>query len=548
MLKHLDVKNFALIDDLEIDFNEGLTALTGVTGSGKSILLESLSLLFGKRSDSEYIRFGKSKATVKGVFLLSKLQMEKLTLPNEITLLREIDASGKHFVRLNDETITLSRLRAISSEIGLIHSQNDLYQLLDKNTYVPFIDQIQIEEVNQLLSSYLLKRSSYLEALKHYESLKSRKNESMEKIDYLTFQIKELEAFNLVKDEKTTLEDQIAKLKNFDVIKNALSFSNDVLTSEVFQIDLMYDAIKQLNRIKDLDPSYDEVHNVLENSYYNIEEAIRSIKHLLDTLDFDADLFNSYQERVYELSKIEIKYQKSNNELVDYLSLIKEELALVVDYEGYLSKAKTHTESLYTDAFKSALKLHDLRIKLAKKLELELTKSLQELDLEKAKFEIRFDEVKEGITLDESGISSVEFMISLNDGEPLKPLSKVASGGEKARFMFALKSFFAKNSGLSMLVFDEIDIGISGKTASKVASKMHDISREIQTLVITHLPQVAAKADFHYAIYKQKVDERMQTFIKVLSFDDRVLSIASMLSDDEISSYAIEQAKALLKK
>lgn len=548
MLKHLDVKNFALIDDLEIDFNHGLTALTGVTGSGKSILLESLSLLFGKRSDAEYIRFGKTKATVKGVFSLSLIQMDKLGLPKEITLVREIDASGKHNVKLNDETITLSRLKNISSEIGLIHGQNDLYQLLDRSTYVLFIDQINLSAINEMMRSYLLKRSSYLEALEHYESLKSRKNESLERVDFLTFQIKELESFNLVKDEKNRIEDDIAKLKNFDVIKQALAFSNETLNSEMFQMDLMYEVIRQLDKIKKLDSNYEEIHKILENSYYNMDEAIKSIKHALDHLDFDADLFNSYQERVYELSKIETKYQKSNNELVEYLSSIKEELAISVDYEGYLKKAQSHTDALYLEAYNSALKLHDLRIKLAKKLALELTKSLQELDLDKAKFEIIFDDVKEGINLDESGIDKVEFMISLNDGEPLKPLSKVASGGEKARFMFALKSFFAKNSGLSMLVFDEIDIGISGKTASKVALKMHEISKDIQTLVITHLPQVAARADHHYAIYKDKVDDRMQTFIKVLNYDEKVLSIASMLSDDEISSFAIEQAKALLKK
>src|SRR5690606_5403403 len=239
------------------------------------------------------------------------------------------------------------------------------------------------------------------------------------------------------------------------------------------------------------------------------------------------EAFNMYQQRVFELNKIEVKYAKPINELVDYLSQIKEELALSSDYEGYLKEVSDRVDKYYMDAYQDALKLHDVRVKLAKHLEEELTTNLRELDLAKAVFKIEFEPIEVGVLLGENGVDVVEFMISLNEGEPIKPLSKVASGGEKARFMFSLKSIFARNSGLSMLVFDEIDIGISGKTAAKVANKMKDLSKDLQTLVITHLPQVAAKADYHFNIYKEKVDDRMQTFIKLLSKDDRILSIAS---------------------
>ncbi len=548
MLKKLEVKNFALIDDLEIEFGKGLTALTGETGSGKSILLESLSLLFGKRSDAEYIRYGEKRALVTGTFLLSSNQMDSLSLPNEIILSREIDSTGKHVVKLNDEVITLAKLKLISSGIGLIHGQNDTYMLLDKSAYVSFIDQMDIEATSKLLNTYLIKRSTYQDAQKHYESLTNKKTESLERIDFLTFQVKELDGLKLSINEKETLADQIQKLKNFDQIKTALTIANDALHGHTFQTDYLYEAYKQVTKISDYDEAYKELAKILEDSYYNLEEGIKQLNHSLKTLDFDDETFNQYQARVFELNKIEIKYGKPINELVDYLAKIKEELAISSDYEGYLKEALNKANLAYNEAFIVAEKLHNLRVKLAKVLEKEITTSLQELDLEKAKFEIIFDEVKPGMHLDESGIDTIEFMISLNEGEPLKALSKVASGGEKARFMFSLKSLFARTSGLSMLVFDEIDIGISGKTASKVAGKMKEISNDIQTLVITHLPQVAAKSDYHYFIYKEKVNDRMQTFIKALTTEERILSIAGMLSDDQISSFAIEQAKSLIKK
>lgn len=548
MLSKLLVKNFALIDDLEIEFKNGLTALTGETGSGKSILLESLSLLFGKRSDAEYIRHGKSKAEVTGQFLLNQVQQKALELPEEITLHREIDGSGRHTIRLNGEIITLARLKSITSLIGLIHGQNDTYMLFDKASYVTFIDQMDLNKATDLLQKYLIKRSKYQEAKAHLESLKSKKQESLERIDYLTFQVKELEGLNLLQNEKEELEEKIEKLKNFDLIQSALKQANEALNSQTFQMDDLYLAYKQIAKIAEYDKSYEMLSKNLEDSYYTLEDSIKTSSILLKNLDFDDEAFNMYQQRVFELNKIEVKYGKTVNDLIEYLAKIKEELALSSDYEGYLKEVKQKCDKLYDEAYQDATKLHELRLKLAKHLEDDLTKNLRELDLEKAEFKIEFDEIKHGMTLDETGVDAVEFMISLNEGEPKKPLSKVASGGEKARFMFSLKSLFAKNSGLSMLVFDEIDIGISGKTAAKVASKMKEISTELQTLVITHLPQVAAKADYHYSIYKTKVDDRMQTFIELLSQDDRVLSIAGMLSDDSISPYAIEQAKALLSK
>lgn len=546
MLKHLDVKNFALIDDLEIDFEKGLTALTGETGSGKSILLESLSLLFGKRSDAEYIRHGATKALVTGKFILNDEQQQTLGLPKEVVLSREIDATGRHLIKVNQETSTLQKLKQISNKIGLIHGQNDTHMLMDKSSYVDFVDQIDKQKTQELLNKYLIKRSNYLELSKKLETLKSKKKETLERVDFLTYQVKELDQLNLKTNEKEQLEEQVDKLKNFDKIKQALKEATELLNNETFNMGNLYDAYKVVSKIGSFDPQYENEAKVLEESYYNLEDAIKNVSSLYKDLDFDEDTFNQNQARIFELNKIETKYAKSINDLVVYLAQIKEELALSTDYDGYLKDIKQKVDKAYEETYNEGLKLRKYREILAKKLEKELTESLHQLDLTKAKFEIVFEPLKDNQALEENGIDALEFMISLNEGEPLKALAKVASGGEKARFMFSLKSIFARNSKLSMLVFDEIDIGISGKTASKVASKMKEISKDIQTLTITHLPQVAAKADYHYAIYKEKKDNRMQTFINILDDEKRILAIASMLSDEEISPFAIEQAKALL--
>lgn len=546
MLNYLEVKNFALIDDLNIEFKHGLTSLTGETGSGKSILLESLQLLFGKRSDAEYIRTGTTKATVLGRFSLTPNQARDLDLPNDITLSREIDQSGRHLVKLNDETITLARLRQITNKIGLIHGQNDTYQLLDKSTYVSFIDLLDQVEINKLLQHYLLKRSTYLDALKAFENLKNKKQETQERAEFLKFQINELKSYNLVLGEKQELEEKVQRLKNFDSIQQALKLSYDTFNGQFFQTDLLYDAYKQMSKIAVYDNEYKEISKLLEESYYNLEEAKKSVESSIDSLDFDSDAYNNYQERLYELSKIETKYAKSNDDLVKYLEEMTDELLMSEDFDGYLKIAKSKLDTHYDEAYKLGEKLSNYRKKLALKLEKELTQSLHELDLEKAVFKLEFEALKPQMVLGEDGLDSVEFMISLNEGEPLKALAKVASGGEKARFMFALKSLYATNSDLSLLVFDEIDIGISGKTATKMANVMKRHAKTMQILVITHLPQVAAKADYHYAIYKELVDKRMQTQINILNFEERTLAIASMLSDDEITPFAIEQAKKLL--
>lgn len=549
MLKHLHVQNFALIDDLEMDFLPGMSALTGETGAGKSIILESLQLLFGKRSDIQMIRHGKTKAHVMGIFQLSSNKQEELNLPEEIKVERDIDVDGRHVMRLNDEITTLSRIKDLMTSIGSIHSQNETMNLYDKTYYLELIDQVDTKKIESIRSTYLIHRSNYLDKKKHYESLKTKKNQSIEKKSYLEYQVEELKTLDLKVDEKIILDESIEKLKNFDKIMSNLRSSYQYLENETFSVDQIYEAARAMEKISSFDPTYQQMSERLTDAFYNIDDVKSQIYQTIEHLDFDEDEFNTMQERSYELVKIETKYQKTINDLIDYLHDIEEELLLITDYDHYLENAKKEVDEAFYKAFNQGLKLTEERKKLAKKLSQDVLTELKDLDLAKASFHIEFDEVvKDESSLLESGLDTVEFYISLNEGEPIKPLAKVASGGERARFMFALKSIYAKANDLSLLILDEIDIGISGKTASKVAQKMVKLSSFMQLIVITHLPQVAARANHHYGIFKQKENERMVTRIHHLNDMDRIESVAMMLSDEKLTHYAIEQAKALLEK
>lgn len=549
MLKQLHVENFALIDDLTMDFLPGLSALTGETGAGKSIILESLQLLFGKRSDATMIRHGEAKAYVSGVFALNQEKQERFNLPHEIKVEREVDQSGRHQMKINGESVTLSRIKEVMTSLGSIHSQTETMQLFDKSYYLELIDQVDQHEVDQMLGLYMVLRSNYLDKKKKTDELNNKKHLSLEKQSYLEYQVKELKGLNLQPDERVQLDEAIEKLKNHDKIMAQLRTSYQSLESETFQLDQVYDAAKALEKIAHLDSSYQEMSARLTQSYYDIDDVKSTLYQTMESLDFDEDAFNRMQERSYELIKIENKYHKTINQLIDYLHEIEQELWMITDYDAFIESARKDTDQAFKKAFEQGMKLSQYRHQLSQKLANDVLVELKDLDLEKAHFEIVFESINQDpSSLLENGLDIVDFYISLNEGEPIKPLSKVASGGERARFMFALKSIYAKANHLSLLILDEIDIGISGKTASKVANKMSKLSDMMQLIVITHLPQVAARALYHYGIRKIKEKTRMVTRIDHLSDDERIEHVALMLSDEKLTHFAIEQAKLLLRK
>src|SRR5690625_3091389 len=548
MLTNLKVSNFALIEDLDINFNKGLTVLTGETGTVKSIILEALHLIFAKRSDQEMIRHGFDKAIVSATFKLDELKAKKFELDEVITIVREIDSSGRHKITLNNKNITLGFLNKLTSEIGMIHSQEDSLILLDNLEYINFIDLMDKSKTTNLLSSYLIKRSEYLEEKKHLESLIKKKDNDVAQKEFLKHQLNEIDSLNLKENEKEELNIMIDKLKNFDKISSILNESKYNLEENI-NIGSLYETSKLLEKIKLFDESYLDASKRMTESYYELVDIVSIINDKLNELDFDQSEFDFMQERLFEISKLEDKYKMDANSLLNFKNELEEQISLIDNYDDYISKYEIKVEKLFTESYDLGLKLSNYRKELAKKFEKLIKLELKDLDLENTNFLVKFNTLdKKDKMLFDTGIDSLEFLISLNEGEPLKTLSKVASGGERARFLFAIKSIYAKQNNLNILILDEIDIGISGKTAAKVATKMENLSQNIQLIVISHLPQVAARADNHYGINKELIKNRMVTNIKLLDHTERVKMIALMLSDESLSEFAIEQAKMLIKK
>lgn len=547
MILTLKVQNFALIEDIEIELNDKLTVLTGETGTGKTILLEALHLLFGKRSDQTMIRYGEDKALVFGMFKVNKDIQTKFDLPDTIEVLREIDNTGRHKIMLNNKVITLSNLRNIMVEVGSMHGQNETMQLLDPSTYIKFVDQINVSTIKTLLNKYLIDRNNFLDMRKKLNELKNKKNLDLEQQEFYEFQIKEISNYNLVPNEKMELTDKLNELSHFDTISASLKEGYQLL--EDTKIDNLYDVGKRLEKINSYMNDFEGVSESVYDMYYNLTEVKNNIFNKIETLNFDESEFNMMQERLFKLTKLEEKYNKNVDELIKYKEELEERIMLITNYDEYIKDYQVKVDNSFNKAFDSGLALRKQRELNAKSLEKQLIQELKDLDLINSDIQIIFNEIeKSHNALLEDGLDQVDFHISLNEGEPIKPLAKVASGGERARFMFALKIIYARQNNLSLLILDEIDIGISGKTAAMVANKMQSVANALQLIVISHLPQVAARADNHYGIYKQLENNRMVTNIKKLSHDKRVETIALMLSDESLSNFAIEQAKTLLQK
>lgn len=545
MLKNLKISNFALIKDIDVNFDPKFTAITGATGAGKSILLDGLFLLFGKRGQTHMIRSGYDYAEVEGTFLISNELKEEFELDNEIIVRRKIDKNSKNEIFLNDKLITLSYLKQIMDNIGVIQTQNDLFKLLDPNSYIEFLDALN-HDIYTLKNDYLIKRSIYLDALKELKNLRIEKQQAIAYNDILEFQMSEINNLNLQLNEKELLVTEYEQLKNYDAIYYAMQESSLLLEESLLsQLGILSNSI---SKISNYHSDYQVLSNTVDNSLYQLEDVKSEIFKVLNSLDFDQNRFDFINQRILEIEKIEKKYQKTGNELLNHLENLTATFEKYHDFDAYILKQETKVQKLKEDSYKAGLLISKQRQVASKLLTKEVLLILSNLSLEHTKFEIDLkQESLDDTKLSETGIDIVEFNVSFNEGEQPLELAKIASGGERARFMYALKTVEAKANNNTIIVFDEIDMGISGKVAGQMASHMQNIAKHLQIITITHLPQVAAKANMQLSISKVKKGARMETVVSELTFVERISAIAVMLSDEEVTPYAIEQAKSLLK-
>lgn len=555
MIKKLAVKNFAIIEDITLEFSSGMTVLTGQTGAGKSLIIDTINLLLGARADTDMIRYEAKEAKIVGVFsndekLADIFNNNNIPTLDEITLERTISQT-KSTIKINGVGVSLNVLKQVGNYLADLHIQNDTYSLFDKEKYLSLLDPVNDDKFNKLLNSYIEALYKYKSNLKDYEKVLSSKNKTLERLEFLEYEHEELDKLDLKENLDKELEEEINMLENYDKISSNLSECYNLLNSEESSLDNIYDSAKLLDKISEYKEEFKEYNEKLLDSYYIIDEIRMNIAKELENLDFDEEEFNLKQERLNDINKAKEKYKMSLDELIKYNEKIALEIDIATNYDEVLKEKELLVSQTYQALVDKGIKLSDYRRKLALELEKNITKECKDLDLENTIFKVSFNEFKFDNPFDDkyflpTGIDDIDFLITFNKGEPLKPLYKVASGGEASRIMLAFKSYFSSKNNAKLMVFDEIDSGVSGVTALKIAKKMKDISKNIQVLAITHLASVAGIGDNHMFISKEEINGRTVTNVKLIDYDERVKEIATMINGDKISVYALEYAKELL--
>ncbi len=547
MLERLIINNIAIIKDIDISFKEGMNVISGDTGAGKSLVIDSLLLLSGNRAISSLIRHNEKKAYVKAIFKnISKEGIKYLNSLNifntdKIEIIRELSLQ-RNLIKVNDVAINLVELKELAKLLFSVHEQQDTFRLFNEENYFTFIDNDDV--ILDAINNYLFAYNDYKEVLNKYNDLENNKKANADKLDFLLYEKKELEELNLIKDEDLKLEKEIAILKNYDLLFNSLRNTYNLLEDKG-TCDNLYEGLNNMAKISDIDNKYKNIYNILNDSYYNLADLKSTLYNEIMNFNYDKDELNNLQQRLYDIEKIKEKYHKSVNEIIDYYNNITYEIEKICNYDELLNKIKIELNKAREKLNKIGLKLHDLRKRKALSLQSEVILNASQLELNNVSFKIDFKEIIPNVYY-ENGLDKIEFLVSFNKGEPLKELTKVASGGEMSRLMLAFKAIEAKTKNYSLMVFDEIDTGVSGEAAKKIANKIKEISKNTQVICITHIAIVAASSDHEYLIYKEEKNEETYAYIKELSMDERVKVIAKMIAGNSITSGAILSAKELL--
>ncbi len=557
MLKHLSVKNFAIIENVEVSFEGGMNVLTGETGAGKSLLIDAIGLLLGDRADKEAVRSGERHAEVSGVFAPLNDAVKQVLEENdilfeedELLIKRRISADKGNLIKVNGETITLGELRKITVHLADIHTQHDTKRLINPDTYLSLLDGY-AKEIAFKLEKYREKRDVYLKAHDEHRALKDKRQSTLERMDLIRFQLEEIKAHNLTRGEEEEIETRLNTLKNFDQIFQAVKAAYSALEEKNI-LEETYGAGKELESVTEYDEEYKDLKERIESAYFELDDVRQTLSDKLDGLDFDPDELEELETRKHTLSTLKNKYHRSVEEILDYRDEIEKELENFSDYDALLQTKKEELDIRYQELLDAADRLSAQRKKTAQAIEASMTGELSDLELKDARFEIVFTRKVPEDSFDAEafgpfGLDQVDFHLSTNKGEPLKPLKNVASGGELSRIMLALKTLLVRQETLNLMIFDEIDSGVSGYVASQVAKKMRNIAKDMQVLAITHLPQVAAAATRHYHIYKTADEERTAAHVKPLERDGRIRELAVMISSDEVTDSALRSAEELLK-
>ena len=554
MLQTLSIKQFAIIDELEIHFSDGLTVLSGETGSGKSIIIDAIGQLIGMRASSDYVRHGEKKAIIEGIFdidenkdvihILHNLDIE---IDEDFLLVkREIFSTGKSICRLNNQIVTLQDLRKVMQELLDIHGQHETQTLLKQKYHLKLLDDYAEDKYLSTKEKYKNVFNQYKSKTKELEELESADQALLQRLDLMKFQYEELEEASLKEGEIEQLEVDIRRIQNSEKLSMALNNAHVTLTDEHAITDRLYELSNHLQSIDDILPDkFSKLKEDIDQFYYTLEDAKHELYDEMSNTEFDEQMLNELESRMNLLNNLKRKYGKDINELITYKDKLQNEIDKIENYEESTSQLREEISQLYDEVMSKGKLLSKERRTVARTLRDHIVSEIQNLQMKDANLEISF-QLLDKPTID--GIEFVEFLISPNKGEPLKSLNKIASGGELSRIMLALKSIFVQSRGQTAILFDEVDSGVSGQAAQKMAKKMRDIAEYIQVICISHLPQVASMSDHHLLISKASNDDRTTTQVKELENDDKIDEIARMISGASVTELTRENAKEMISQ
>lgn len=550
MLLSLSIKQFAIIESLEIQLKDGLTVLSGETGAGKSIIIDAIGQLIGMRASQNLVRHGEERAVVEGIFdidynpVVRQMLIERdITLEDFMLVKREILKSGKSICKINNQTVTLTELRNIMQELLDIHGQHETQSLLKPKYHLALLDDYACGHYDTLLSEYQSTFKLYTEKSNELKNLQQKDEELLQRLDLIKYQHQELSGKQLIANEKETLTEEINRMQNFEKLNDALTKSVNLLSDDNQILDLLFEFNASLKEVDEIIPNqFSKILEESESLYYLLDDAKHSLHDTLSQNEYDENTLNAMETRMNEIQYLERKYGKSLPELLPLIQELEKEINTIENIEESTSQLTAEIKMIKDKLIALGMKLSKERRTVAQKLRNEILDEIHNLEMKSANFEMAFTRTEPTI----DGIESLEFMISPNKGEPLKPLYKIASGGELSRMMLALKSIFAETKGKTAILFDEVDTGVSGKVAQKMAEKMYDISRHIQVICISHLPQVAAISDQHLLIEKKEQEERTTTRVTELDIDARVNEVARMISGVEVTPLTLEHAAELI--
>ena len=551
MLLEISIKNFAIIESISLNFEQGMTVLTGETGAGKSIIIDAMNMMLGARATTEVIRHGAPKAEIEGLFSIeSNRALEEifdeqgLELSDEIIIRREILQNGRSISRVNGQMVNLSVLRTIGQQLVDIHGQHDQEELMRPHRHIQMLDEFGDASFFELKEAYQTSFDNYRRMRKQVLDIKKNQQEHKARIEMLEFQMAEIEAANLKAGEDVTLNQERDKLLNHKHIADTLTNAYSMLDNEEFSsLANVRSAMNDMESLEEFDPEYREISGTLSESYYVLEDITKRLESIIDDLDFDGNRLMQVESRLDLIHTITRKYGGSVDDVLEYFAKITDEYNLLTGNNLSSEDMEIELKKLEKNLVDLAGQVAQARHKIAQDLEAEIKQELQDLYMEKAQFQVRFSQGK----FSREGNESVEFYISTNPGEDFKPLVKVASGGELSRLMLAIKSAFSRKEGKTSIVFDEVDTGVSGRVAQAIAQKIHKIGQNGQVLAISHLPQVIAIADYQFFIEKISNEHSTVSTVRLLTVEERIEEVAKMLAGENVTEAALTQARELLQ-